>query len=1398
MQTNKISNIHIEKNTIGSTDTTKFVNNTGISISNANDIDVLDNEVFNVQSIMYDPQGISIANVYNIRIERNYLHDIIKTGNGGAQGINLKPADLAKISIVNNKISHIASFGSGYTKTQNPIGIIIDISSSSVALASDSINIYHNSIYLNADAVKGLNATDSCFAIGLFVSNSLAFPLTNKINFRNNIVQVSLGEKTGSTTLSSGYAVYSSNTNNPFNQLSNNVYFVSGFDYNNVGFYYTDKSNLTDWQTSTGKDAASYFQDPLYTSTLNLKPLSNSIANNHGFGGLAATDDMLVVRNLTTPDIGAIEFEALTIVTQPVAATYCLGAPASLSVITNMPGLSTYQWQTRSNDSTAWVIIPGATSNVYSYTTAIAGTKQYQCKVSAASNPDVFTTPVKHIINAAPTVKISVSDNSGKTNNDGIICSGDAATITATGSGVDVYSWSSGETTTSITKNVAGTYTVTGTSSIGCTVTSSTIIKVNTKPTVNAGADVSICDGGSANLSAISAGSLVYAWSPATGLSSTSTLVTVAKPTATTSYIIAVTDTNACFAKDTVVVTVNTINADFASKADTINKLKISFSSLSPGVTDYSWAFGDANNSNEKTPVHTYSKSGVYEVCLNTYNSSTACMASSCTNVIVGGNDPAFVAAKYSYTIDGLKVTFTDSSTNASQYYWVFGDGGFSSAKSPAHTYKKAGNYKVCLKVFNKAYGTFADNCATVVAGTPTCNTIAAFTYSVDTANNVTFVNTSTGSVNAYYWDFGNDKTSSAKNPKFKYTKAGFYFVSLAVRDTLNGCASYTSDMVKIGSLNCRANFDADIDAVNKSVKFINNSEGTVAHYFWLFGDKDYSTSATPTHSFAKAGLYNVSLTVADATGSCVDYFEKTIQIGTADCNARYTYYVDSTALKAYFYSSDLDDNTQKYWLFGDGKLSLEANPSHAYPAAGFYNVSLTTYNSTNSCMDYYQEIVLLGSLGKDCEADFAFTNQDNSQKIKFIDKSKGDIKSWKWNFDDQSTSTLQNPEHVFNTTGFYNVCLTVVNNFGISNISCNSVAVGTTVQNNCKADFSYYTDSVTRKVSFTDNSFGTIDAYHWDFGDGSTASTKNTEHTYAAAGYYLVYQEIGNTVKKCSDVSLKLLNVAQPNKFKVMFKYIMNPYSKKAGGYPVDLSGAGLGDDARLKWNFGDGTTDSTTNSPSHTYTDTSIREYNVCLTYSDPITGAEDTYCEKVSADQLCQNDINAPTAKCKPTYELTLDAAGQASLTADQLDNGSFDDCYLASKTISKTAFTTANIGNNTVKFIVTDVKGNADTIETTVVVKAATGIDNINSAVNLSVYPNPIDKMLNIRYNLLRESEIELYVTDLLGKRVASISSGKLTAGEKTITFDASALQSGSYILQLRAANGPTSQRIIIKR
>ncbi len=135
-----------------------------------------------------------------------------------------------------------------------------------------------------------------------------------------------------------------------------------------------------------------------------------------------------------------------------------------------------------------------------------------------------------------------------------------------------------------------------------------------------------------------------------------------------------------------------------------------------------------------------------------------------------------------------------------------------------------------------------------------------------------------------------------------------------------------------------------------------------------------------------------------------------------------------------------------------------------------------------------------------------------------------------------------------------------------------------------------------------------------------------------------------------------------------------------------------------------------SITVSPS-SFTCANVGANNVTLTVND-VNGNSSTCNATVTV-----NDNTNPTAICQ-NASVNLDAAGNATITAAMIDNGSSDNCGVATVTVSPTAFTCADIGANTVTLTVTDVNGNTATCNATVTV-VDPNVPTVNAGSNASI-------------------------------------------------------------------------------
>ncbi|MCF2859824.1 PKD domain-containing protein [Pseudoalteromonas sp. SMS1] len=126
------------------------------------------------------------------------------------------------------------------------------------------------------------------------------------------------------------------------------------------------------------------------------------------------------------------------------------------------------------------------------------------------------------------------------------------------------------------------------------------------------------------------------------------------------------------------------------------------------------------------------------------------------------------------------------------------------------------------------------------------------------------------------------------------------------------------------------------------------DSNGSISHYAWDFGDGNTSTEANPLHAYQQADTYTVKLTITDNDGNTASdiataQVKSQNQAPIANANGPYTGLIGQAVNFSSANSTDPDGSIVRYqWLFGDGQTSSAANPSHTYSEVGDYTASLT------------------------------------------------------------------------------------------------------------------------------------------------------------------------------------------------------------------------------------------------------------------------------------------------------------------------------------------------------------------------------------------------------------------------------------------------------------------------
>lgn len=585
----------------------------------------------------------------------------------------------------------------------------------------------------------------------------------------------------------------------------------------------------------------------------------------------------------------------------------------------------------------------------------------------------------------------------------------------------------------------------------------------------------------------------------------------------------------------------------------------------------------------------------------------------------------------YSMSGSPYAIQFYDSSLSSPgmTWQWDFGDGSSSTLQNPLHNYSTQFQryYLVCLTVTWPS-GCTAVSCDSVWAGQQQVFCSAGFTVAQTPGTTLyTFTNTSTGAAPlSYNWSFGDGTSSTSGSPVHSYSAPGTYNVCLVITAS-NGCTDTYCATVTVqggGGTGCQAGFTAQVSG--NSVTFTNSSSPSGVVSTWSFGDGATSTvggTGQVSHIYQMTGrFYSVCLTISDST--CTDTYCDSVYIGsTLNCQANFAASPVAGTSNVNFTNQSTAGSQIVSWLwsFGDSTTSSSANPSHAYAAAGTYYVCLTITDA-NGCTDTYCQFVTAGG-ASGCQANFSVQVSPGGAAT-FISNSTPSNAINVWDFGDGTVQTVVGQTavtHTYAQQGYYVACLTVQDSLsGCSDTQCDTVLVN--IQAGCQANFSFYVDSLNPvTVTFVDQSTTNPVSWFWDFGDGTTSTLQNPQHTYAVEADYTVCLTM--TGGGCTDTyctTVRAANYCAP--------YInaapdsSNPASVTMTFFAYSL----CGNPSDIAWDFGDGTIDTSGNqNPTHTYATPGWFDVCACVVINT------DTFCfcDSVFAQRLASgiDDLNRP---------------------------------------------------------------------------------------------------------------------------------------------------------------------------
>ncbi len=380
-----------------------------------------------------------------------------------------------------------------------------------------------------------------------------------------------------------------------------------------------------------------------------------------------------------------ITVNALPVINAGADVAVCQNGQITLTA-TGAGTNGTYSWVPSITNGTPFV---PASSGSYTVT----GTDVNGC--INTDNLNVTVNPAQNV-DAGPNQEICIGEQ--------VILSGSPAGTGAT------FLWTGGITNgVAFTPNQSGTYTVTSTDVNGCNSTDQVDVIVHSLPIIEAGSNISGCEGDQYTLVGSGAGpNGTYVWNH--GVQNG---VPFAPVSTIGSYVVVGTDQNGCSNSDSILAKIEAIPvvSFYADIDQNCVPASVTFynTTTDPAVNCI-WNFDDGSTISGCGPVtHVFQHAGVYGASLQLETPVNGCPASLYQSAIVtvDANPVAhFTPNPAIGTQVNNQISFTNQSYGASSYYWEFGDGiGTSTATNPVYTYgsEEAGLYTVMLIAYSNA-----------------------------------------------------------------------------------------------------------------------------------------------------------------------------------------------------------------------------------------------------------------------------------------------------------------------------------------------------------------------------------------------------------------------------------------------------------------------------------------------------------------------------------------------------------------------------------------------------------------------------------------------------------------------------------------------------------------------
>jgi PKD repeat protein len=295
------------------------------------------------------------------------------------------------------------------------------------------------------------------------------------------------------------------------------------------------------------------------------------------------------------------------------------------------------------------------------------------------------------------------------------------------------------------------------------------------------------------------------------------------------------------------------------------------------------------------------------------------------------------------------------------------------------------------------------------------------------------------------------------------------------------------------------------------------------------------------------------------------------------------------------------DSKAYKFYWVLNGK-QINTTSSLTLTSALTSTLTLITTDNCSPNDTITKTITVLPSPKADFSWDLACSRTVTKFKFTGTKPNSPITSTFHWNFNNEASSTLDNPSHQFAKSGTSTSTLTLTSSNGCTDTIKKSIVI----KPQAKAEFEVKDVCENQTALFTNQSQDAT-GYLWKFGDGQTSNLQNPKHNYSISTtttYNVTL--VAQVLNGCADSISKALTINENPSSDFSYTY---------NGSKVDLKIAKGGNS--YQWKFG--TTDSAkTTATTYTHTIKSSDQHTVCLTATD-LSGCSSQTCKNVTVGIL-----------------------------------------------------------------------------------------------------------------------------------------------------------------------------------